>query len=623
MDFSYSPEDERFRRELRAWLAKNKPARAERVPHDDASLAAEVAFLRDWQRSLHAAGYLGLLWPREYGGRGARPTEQAILNQELARARAPQLLNRVGVNNTGPTLIAHGTEAQKRRFLPPILSADEIWCQLFSEPGAGSDLAALRTRAEPDGDGFVVSGQKVWTSYAQFSRWAILLARTDPSLPKHRGLTYFILDMESPGITIRPLRQLTGSTEFSEVFLDAVRVPRVHVVGVVNQGWEIALTTLAHERGTGFAFKEQVLQRIAVEDLVRLARARAGRPRCRQTSSRSGSWGCRGEAARLDDERHQHEPRERHERHPADRVHGRRRGAERAPHHEGPGGGQVAARVVAEARAGAAQPRREELGQVEAERARDPVDGEPVQEEEPHAHDRLPVAPERDPDRRGAARQVEREERAAAEARHRNGGQRADEPAQVEHGARVGDEARAHARRRVRPGEERRSQGQEGVRPPPGDQRHDAHGEPAEGGVAEPRGEQLRQTRGLVRLALPHLGLAHAAADPERDRRGCQAGEEDEAPGQVRLRGEERDALGEEVVDQRGEEDAEGRARVEQRTGGDAPALGHDLRHQARPRRPLAADAERRDEAEGGEHPDVGREGARGGGRRVDEHGQR
>src|SRR5712692_2298505 len=265
MDFSFSPADERFRQELRAWLAANRPARAERVPHDDASLAAEVAFLRDWQQRLHAAGFVGLLWPREYGGRGARPTQQAILNQELARARAPQLLNRVGVNNTGPTLVAHGSEAQKRRFLPPILSADETWCQLFSEPGAGSDLAALRTRAEPDGDGFAVSGQKVWTSYAQFSRWAILLARTDPSLPKHRGLTYFILDMESPGITIRPLRQLTGSTEFSEVFLDAVRVPRAHVVGVINQGWEIAMTTLAHERGTGFAFKEQVLQRIAVE----------------------------------------------------------------------------------------------------------------------------------------------------------------------------------------------------------------------------------------------------------------------------------------------------------------------------------------------------------------------
>src|SRR6059036_2099471 len=272
MDFAYSSADERFRQELRAWLAANRPARAERVPHDDASLAAEVAFLRDWQRSLHAAGYVGLLWPREYGGCGARPTEQAILNQELARARAPQLLNRVGVNNTGPTLIAHGTEAQKRRFLPPILSAEEIWCQLFSEPGAGSDLAALRTRAEPDGDGFVVSGQKVWTSYAQFSRWAILLARTDPSLPKHRGLTYFVLDMESPGITIRPLRQLTGSTE----------------VGEVNRGWEIAMTTLAHERGTGFAFKEQVLQRIAVEDLVRLARAqgRGGDPVIRQEIAR-------------------------------------------------------------------------------------------------------------------------------------------------------------------------------------------------------------------------------------------------------------------------------------------------------------------------------------------------
>src|SRR5947199_7549564 len=288
MDFSYAPADEEFRREIRAWLAANPPARAERIPHDEASLAEEFAFLRDWQRRLHAAGYVGLLWPREYGGRGVRPTAQAILNEELARARAPQLLNRVGVNNTGPTLIAHGTEAQKRRHLPKILSAEEIWCQLFSEPGAGSDLAALRTRAEPDGDGFVVTGQKVWTSYAQFSRWAILLARTDPSLPRHRGLTYFVLDMESPGITIRPLRQLTGSTEFSEVFLDAVRVPRAHVVGEVNRGWEIAMTTLAHERGTGFAFKEQVLQRIAVEDLVRLARAqgRGGDPVIRQEVAR-------------------------------------------------------------------------------------------------------------------------------------------------------------------------------------------------------------------------------------------------------------------------------------------------------------------------------------------------
>ena len=288
MDFSYSAEDERFRRDLRAWLAANRPGREERVPHDDASLVEEFAFLRDWQRRLWTAGYVGLLWPREYGGRGARPTQQAILNQELARARAPQLINRVGINNTGPTLIAHGSEAQKHRFLPKILSGEEIWCQLFSEPNAGSDLAAVRTRAEPDGDRFLVTGQKVWTSYAQRSKWAILLARTDPTLPKHRGLTYLIVDMESPGITIRPLRQITGSTEFSEVFLDAVSVPRGQVVGAVNQGWEIAMTTLAHERGTGFAFKEQVLQKIAVDDLAALARAqgRARDPVVRQEIAR-------------------------------------------------------------------------------------------------------------------------------------------------------------------------------------------------------------------------------------------------------------------------------------------------------------------------------------------------
>jgi len=212
----------------------------------------------------------------------------AIVDDELKRAKIQRPINPIGIGHCGPILVKHGTDEQKNRYIMPMLSADEIWCQLFSEPGAGSDLAALRTRAEPDGDGFVVSGQKVWTSYAQFSRWAILLARTDPSLPKHRGLTYFILDMESPGITIRPLRQLTGSTEFSEVFLDAVRVPRAHVVGAVNQGWEIALTTLAHERGTGFAFKEQVLQRIAVEDLVRLARerGRAADPVVRQEIAR-------------------------------------------------------------------------------------------------------------------------------------------------------------------------------------------------------------------------------------------------------------------------------------------------------------------------------------------------
>src|SRR5262245_1330481 len=183
MDFSYSAADERFRTETRAWLEANRPARPERVPHDDASLADEFAFLRAWQRKLHAAGLVGLLSPRDYGGGGAPPVRQAILNEELARVRAPQLINRVGINNTGPTLIAHGTEDMKRRLLRPILTGDEVWCQLFSEPNAGSDLAAVRTRAERDGDGFRVTGQKVWTSYAQLARWGILLARTDPSLP--------------------------------------------------------------------------------------------------------------------------------------------------------------------------------------------------------------------------------------------------------------------------------------------------------------------------------------------------------------------------------------------------------------------------------------------------------
>jgi alkylation response protein AidB-like acyl-CoA dehydrogenase len=274
VDFADSPDDARFRATLRAWLAKHKPARAERVPHDDASLADEFAFLKTWQRTLHDAGYVGLLWPREYGGHAAPPVHQAILNEELARARAPQLLNRVGINNAGPTLITHGSAAQKARLLPPILSGDEMWCQLFSEPGAGSDLAAVRTRAERDGDHFRVSGQKVWTSYAQFSRWAILIARTNPQAAKHKGLSYFVLDMQSPGITIRPLTQATGSTEFSEVFLEDVAVPVANVIGAIDRGWEIAMTTLAHERGTGFAFKEQVLQRIALDDVAALARER-------------------------------------------------------------------------------------------------------------------------------------------------------------------------------------------------------------------------------------------------------------------------------------------------------------------------------------------------------------
>ena len=269
MDFSYTPAEQAFRAELRAWLAANMP----REP-PPAALEAEAAYLTAWQRRLYDAGWAAVHWPREYGGRGAALTEQAIFHEELARARAPQMMNRVGINNVGPTLIAHGSEAQRRRYLAKILSCEEIWCQLYSEPNAGSDLAALHTRAERRGDDFLVTGQKVWTSYAQVAAFGILLARTDPSAPPHRGISCFLVDMRSPGITIRPLCQLTGSAEFSETFFDNVVVPRENLIGAENAGWQVATTTLAHERGTAFSFKEQVLHKIYVDELGELLRAR-------------------------------------------------------------------------------------------------------------------------------------------------------------------------------------------------------------------------------------------------------------------------------------------------------------------------------------------------------------
>jgi alkylation response protein AidB-like acyl-CoA dehydrogenase len=283
VDLGYSEEEERFRAELRSFLEANVPR--EDPPED---LDAEFDWLRAFQRRMHAGGWVGIHWPREYGGRGATPMQQAIFAEEMARARAPQLVNRVGINNVGPTLMHFGTDEQKRQFLPGILSADEIWCQLYSEPDAGSDLAALRTRADLDGDSFVVTGQKVWTSYAVDARWAILLARTDPAARKHRGISYLIVDMTAPGIEIRPLRQLTGATEFNEVFLDHVRVPRGNLIGQVNEGWQISTVTLAHERGTNFAIKEQVLARIAVDEIRDLARTRgkSGDPHARQEIAR-------------------------------------------------------------------------------------------------------------------------------------------------------------------------------------------------------------------------------------------------------------------------------------------------------------------------------------------------
>jgi alkylation response protein AidB-like acyl-CoA dehydrogenase len=247
---------------------------------EPSTVAERVALQRWWERQLFEAGFAGLHWPKEYGGRGASLMEQVIFQEELARFNTPPLmLTFVGLNLAGPTLMRHGTEEQKRRHLPRILAMEEIWCQGFSEPNAGSDLAAVRTRAVLEGDHFVVNGQKVWTSFAHFADWCLLLCRTDPTVPKHKGLSYLLVDMRSPGIEVRPLRQITGESEFNEVFFTDVRVPRENLVGELNQGWTIALTTLAHERGTAF-LGSQIRHRRAVERLVETARQLSvdGRP---------------------------------------------------------------------------------------------------------------------------------------------------------------------------------------------------------------------------------------------------------------------------------------------------------------------------------------------------------
>jgi alkylation response protein AidB-like acyl-CoA dehydrogenase len=268
MDLSFSDQERAFAAEVRQWLADHLEP-----PPPFATLSDEIDWGRRWQAQLATGRWVGIHWPRAYGGRGASPLEVAIFNTEYARARAPQPVNRVGINLTGPTLLAHGTEEQKVRYLPAILSAEEIWCQLFSEPGAGSDLASLATRATDVGDGWVLNGQKVWTSYAPFARWGICLARTDADAPKHRGISYLIVDMTDPGIEIRPLVQITGEAEFNEVFLDDVFVPEECLVGGLNQGWAVANTTLAHERGTNFPFKEQVVHEVFLDELYRLAEA--------------------------------------------------------------------------------------------------------------------------------------------------------------------------------------------------------------------------------------------------------------------------------------------------------------------------------------------------------------
>ena len=258
MDFSYTPEEERFRAEARSWIRANLPPGWGRTVHESEDEDERYRFRLEWEKKLFAGGWAGLAWPREYGGRGATLVEQAILAEELASAGAPEGLNIIGRNLTAPTLMHHGTEAQRRRFLPKILSGEEVWCQGFSEPGAGSDLAAVRTTAIQDGDHFVVNGQKVWTSFAQYAQWCFMLVRTDPAAPKHKGISFLLVDMRTPGITVRPLRQISGESEFNETFFDNVRVPVENLVGPINEGWRIAMTTLAHERGPEDALARQI-----------------------------------------------------------------------------------------------------------------------------------------------------------------------------------------------------------------------------------------------------------------------------------------------------------------------------------------------------------------------------
>ena len=269
MDLRYSEADENFRADLRAWLAQAVPAQG--PPPASHDWTARRAYDTRWQRQLFDAGYAGLNWPREFGGRDASPTEQLVYYEETARIGAPYIgVNFVGVLHGGPTLVAEGTPEQKARHLPRILSGEEIWCQGFSEPGAGSDLAALKTRAVRDGDHYVLSGHKIWCSYAHEADFGEFLVRTDPNAPKHRGISWLILPMNLPGIEIRPLPTLAGEGEFSEVFLNDVRVPIENRVGAENDGWRITNVTLRFERGTAFASEMIQLQQFLV-GLARIA----------------------------------------------------------------------------------------------------------------------------------------------------------------------------------------------------------------------------------------------------------------------------------------------------------------------------------------------------------------
>ncbi|HEV2171023.1 MAG TPA: acyl-CoA dehydrogenase family protein, partial [Candidatus Binatus sp.] len=260
MDFSYTPEQDKFRAQVRSWLEKTSAelfARGAGGVSASAGLMesrddAQWAKMKEYHRRLNAAGYAVLHWPKEWGGEGAGIIEQSIYQDEVLRLGLPLYgCNQLALDRIGPTIALMGTPAQRDRFLPKMKTGEEIWCQGYSEPGAGSDLASLSTRAVIEGDNFVVNGQKVWTSLAHRADWQVLLVRTDPSAPKHRGISYLLVDMHTPGITIRPLVQITGESGFNEVFYDNVRVPKENLVGELNQGWQVSIATLMYERVSG------------------------------------------------------------------------------------------------------------------------------------------------------------------------------------------------------------------------------------------------------------------------------------------------------------------------------------------------------------------------------------
>ena len=266
MDFEDTPREAEYRQEARGWLEQNAPPFAQRMAKLERLSEEELALTREWQACKFDAGFACLTWPKEYGGQGRPQMDKVLFEQEEARFDVPGHFLGIGLNICAPPIIHHGTEEQKQRFLPPLARGDEMWCQLFSEPGAGSDLGGLRTAARRDGDDWIVTGQKVWNTGAHLSDWAILVARHDPTLPKHKGLVFFVVDMRSEGIEARPIRQIPGSAEFNETFLNGVRIPDRQRLGEVGEGWQVAITTLMHERHGPSRIEPDV------EDVMDLAR---------------------------------------------------------------------------------------------------------------------------------------------------------------------------------------------------------------------------------------------------------------------------------------------------------------------------------------------------------------